>query len=90
MLVLVVLRLASNFLIADLPFIPRPPRYIEYIAQLFLGAICLRISLNKASIADRTGQFYFNRGLLRVALLVLGVLAIVFGIAGFVLDRFRV
>jgi hypothetical protein len=74
--------------LADLPFFPRPPSYTLYVAQSLLGLVCLRLSLTKEPLSDKSGQLYLNRGFMRAALLVLGATALLFSIAGFLLDRF--
>jgi len=74
--------------LADLPFFPRPPRYTLYVAQLALGLVCLRLSLTKEPLSDKSGRLYLNRGFMRAALMVLGATAFLFSIAGFLLDRF--
>ena len=83
-------RIACHWVLADLPFFPRPPGYTLYIAQLILGAVCLGISLSKEPITDKSGQVYLNRGFIRVALLILGGLAVVFAAVGFVQDKLKV
>jgi hypothetical protein len=74
--------------LADLPFFPRPPRCTLYVAQLVLSLICLRLSFTKEPLSDKSGQLYLNRGFMRAALMVLGATALLFSIAGFLLDRF--
>ena len=79
---------ALGFSFVDLPFLPSPPRYAFYLAQLVVGAVCLRLALAREPISDRSGQIYFNRGFIKALLLILGVFALFFSSAGFVLDRF--
>ena len=74
--------------LADLPFFPRPPLYYLHVAQLVLGVICIRLSLNKEPISDRSGQLYLNRGLMKIALLILGAVALLFSVFGFLFDWF--
>ncbi len=74
--------------LADLPFLPRPPLYVLHIAQLVLGVICLRLSLSKEPINDRSGEIYLNRSFVRAAFLILGLVALLFAASGFVLDWF--
>jgi hypothetical protein len=82
------LGLALWFSFVDLPFLPRPPLYTLHIAQLVLGAVCLRLALAREPISDKSGQIYLNRGLMKALLLIFGVLAVCFSVVGFALDRF--
>ena len=59
-----------------------------HIAQLMLGIVCLRLSLTKDPISDRSGQLYLNRGFMKTAFLILGVVALLSSIAGFLFDWF--
>jgi hypothetical protein len=74
--------------LVDLPFFPRPPAYTLHIAQLVLGAICVRLAFIRRPITDKSGQVGLNRGWMKSVLLVLGALALFFAVVGFLLDRF--
>jgi small-conductance mechanosensitive channel len=72
----------------DLPFFPRPPAYEEHIAQLMIGAICVRIACLKEPLTLKSGDLLPHQAFMRTTLVVFGIAAILFAAVGFLLDKF--
>jgi len=53
-----------------------------------LGVVCIRLSLTKDPISDRSGQLYLNQRFMKTAFLILGVVALLSFISGFLLYCF--
>ncbi len=74
--------------VANPRVLPKPPLYFLHIAQLVLGVTCIYAFRAKQPLSDRSGRIYPNQSFIRAAFLIVGVVALVFGISVFALDCF--